>query len=97
MVLADYGEWVFATGGGDSEGFNDAALDTFQGHRVQSMVREVIQNSADARADRTPSQVLSGSTQALRGSYHHVVAGTLKSLPSVHRDRWADSMSANKT
>ena len=52
MVLADYGEWVFATGGGDSEGFNDAALDTFQGHRVQSMVREVIQNSADARADQ---------------------------------------------
>jgi len=53
MVLADYGEWVFARGGGDSEGFNDAALDTFQGHRVQSMVREVIQNSADARADQS--------------------------------------------
>ena len=45
------GKWVFAAGGGDSEGFNDAALDTFQGHGVQSLVREIIQNSADARSD----------------------------------------------
>lgn len=51
MPLADYGEWVFGSGGGVSVGFNDAALDTFQGHGVNSMVREIIQNSADARAD----------------------------------------------
>lgn len=51
MTLTETGRWVFAAGGGDSEGFNDAALDTFQGHGVQSLIREVIQNSADARAD----------------------------------------------
>ncbi len=51
MALTENGRWVFAAGGGDSEGFNDAALDTFQGHGVQSLVREIIQNSADARAD----------------------------------------------
>ena len=51
MPLAEYGEWVFGSGGGVSVGFNDAALDTFQGHGVNSMVREIIQNSADARAD----------------------------------------------
>ena len=53
MSLADFGEWAFAAGGGVSEGFNDAALDTFQGHGVQSMVREIIQNSADARFDKS--------------------------------------------
>ena len=51
VVPGTSGQWVFAAGGGDSEGFNDAALDTFQGHGVQSLVREIIQNSADARSD----------------------------------------------
>lgn len=58
MVSESLGRWVFAAGGGDSEGFNDAALDTFQGHGVQSLVREIIQNSADAREDPTqPTRV----------------------------------------
>ena len=58
MALAESGRWVFAAGGGDSEGFNDAALDTFQGHGVQSLVREIIQNSADARANEdSPTRV----------------------------------------
>lgn len=58
MALQETGRWVFAAGGGDSEGFNDAALDTFQGHGVQSLVREIIQNSADARADHSsPTRV----------------------------------------
>ncbi len=51
MASQASGRWVFAAGGGDSEGFNDAALDTFQGHGVQSLVREIIQNSADARSN----------------------------------------------
>jgi hypothetical protein len=58
VALEENGRWVFAAGGGDSEGFNDAALDTFQGHGVQSLVREIIQNSADARADEgSPTRV----------------------------------------
>lgn len=51
MTSEAIGNWVFAAGGGDSEGFNDAALDTFQGHGVQSLVREIVQNSADARSN----------------------------------------------
>lgn len=58
MSSGALGNWVFAAGGGDSEGFNDAALDTFQGHGVQSLVREIIQNSADARTDHSaPTRV----------------------------------------
>ena len=34
--------------GGQREGFNNSAMDHFKGHRLSSMVREVIQNSLDA-------------------------------------------------
>ena len=41
--------WKFPlNNGGENKGFNDAALDTFKGQRLSSMVREVIQNSLDA-------------------------------------------------
>ena len=41
--------WRFPpNSGGEIKGFNDAALDTFKGQRLSSMVREVIQNSLDA-------------------------------------------------
>ena len=41
--------WRFPpNNGGEIKGFNDAALDTFKGQRLSSMVREVIQNSLDA-------------------------------------------------
>ena len=36
--------------GGLAAGFNDSSIDTFKGHRISSLVREVIQNSLDARA-----------------------------------------------
>lgn len=42
--------WEFAAGGGDSAGFNEGAIDIFQGRGNQALVREIIQNSADARA-----------------------------------------------
>ena len=42
--------WEFPfNGGGASDGHNNGALDTFAGQRLSSMVREVIQNSLDAK------------------------------------------------
>jgi len=42
--------WQFpVNGGGLAAGFNDSSIDHFKGHRLSSLVREVIQNSIDAR------------------------------------------------
>ena len=42
--------WNFPlNNGGTATGFNDGAIDTFAGNRLSSVVREVIQNSLDAR------------------------------------------------
>ena len=44
--------WQFPfNGGGLAAGFNDSSIDHFKGHRLSSLVREVIQNSIDARKD----------------------------------------------
>lgn len=44
--------------GGQTQGFNDSSIDTFKGSRLQSLVRETIQNSLDARkAEDQPVQV----------------------------------------
>ena len=44
--------WKFPlNGGGLAAGANDGAIDTFKGHRLSSMVREVAQNSLDAVDD----------------------------------------------
>ncbi len=69
------GEWVFAAGGGDSEGFNDAALDTFQGHGVQSLVREIIQNSADARSNGSEPTRVAFSIFSIPGSEAPEISG----------------------
>jgi hypothetical protein len=43
-------QWLFPdNGGGLGAGFNDSSIDHFKGHRLSSLVREVIQNSIDAR------------------------------------------------
>jgi hypothetical protein len=43
-------QWRFPdNGGGLAAGFNDSSIDHFKGHRLSSLVREVIQNSIDAR------------------------------------------------
>ena len=34
---------------GATSGFNDGAIDTFAGNRLSSVVREIIQNSLDAK------------------------------------------------
>ena len=45
--------WQFPpNGGGEFVGFNNGALDHFQGQRLSSTVREVIQNSLDARKNK---------------------------------------------
>jgi hypothetical protein len=44
--------WLFPdNGGGSAAGFNDGAMDHFKGQRLSSVVREVVQNSLDARRD----------------------------------------------
>jgi hypothetical protein len=46
-------QWRFpSNGGGADEGFNNAAIDHFSGARIQSLVRESIQNSLDARKSK---------------------------------------------
>jgi len=43
-------QWLFPdNGGGLAAGFNDSSIDHFKGHRLSSLVREVIQNSIDAQ------------------------------------------------
>ena len=42
--------WEFpSNGGGEAGGHNVGAVDTFAGQRLSSLVREVIQNSLDAK------------------------------------------------
>jgi len=43
--------WHFpVSGGGVYDGFNDSGIETFAGNRFQSLAREVLQNSLDAKA-----------------------------------------------
>ncbi len=45
--------WVFpSNNGGEVDGFNNASIDTFNGTKLFSVVRETIQNSMDARLDK---------------------------------------------
>lgn len=47
-------KWVFpANNGGEIDGFNNSSIDTFNGRKLFSVVRETIQNSMDARLDET--------------------------------------------
>ncbi len=45
--------WNFpSNGGGQESGFNDSGIETFAGQPFESLAREIIQNSLDARASR---------------------------------------------
>ena len=45
--------WIFpSNNGGEVDGFNNASIDTFNGTKLFSVVRETIQNSMDARLDK---------------------------------------------
>ena len=47
-------KWVFPpNNGGEIDGFNNSSIDTFNGRKLFSVVRETIQNSMDARLDKT--------------------------------------------
>jgi hypothetical protein len=47
-------KWCFPdNGGGLAAGFNDSGIDTFKGHRLSSLVREIVQNSLDAGLIKT--------------------------------------------
>jgi hypothetical protein len=47
-------KWVFpSNNGGEIDGFNNSSIDTFNGRKLFSVVRETIQNSMDARLDKT--------------------------------------------
>lgn len=53
MIEENTIKWRFPpSGGGQQSGFNDGAIDHFKGHRLSSLVREVIQNSLDAGNNR---------------------------------------------
>lgn len=46
-------KWVFPpNNGGEVDGFNNAAINHFDGRKLFSVVRETIQNSMDARSDK---------------------------------------------
>ena len=46
-------KWIFPpNNGGEVDGFNNASIDTFNGTKLFSVVRETIQNSMDARLDK---------------------------------------------
>lgn len=51
--------WHFPdANGGQTQGFNDSSIDTFKGSRLQSLIRETIQNSLDARiSESSPIRV----------------------------------------
>ena len=44
--------WSFPPNNDTTSGFNDGAIDTFAGNRLSSVVREIIQNSLDARKNK---------------------------------------------
>jgi hypothetical protein len=47
-------KWVFPlNNGGEIDGFNNSSIDTFNGRKLFSVVRETIQNSMDARLDES--------------------------------------------
>jgi hypothetical protein len=47
-------KWIFpSNNGGEVDGFNNASIDTFNGTKLFSVVRETIQNSMDARLDKS--------------------------------------------
>lgn len=71
MIIVDRGlgnpAWHFAPSGGDAEGFNEGAIDIFQGQGLQSLVREVIQNSSDAQLDPSEPTEISFSVCEVSG------------------------------
>jgi hypothetical protein len=60
-------QWRFpSNGGGADEGFNNAAIDHFSGARIQSLVRESIQNSLDARKSKDEPVLVSFTFDEVR-------------------------------
>ncbi len=76
-------DWRFPlNGGGTDDGFNNASIDTFKGHRVFSLVRETIQNSLDARTDASqPVLVAFTDNDVPLGSFQ----GVSRLLPWLER------------
>jgi hypothetical protein len=67
--------WHFPNnGGGLAAGFNDSSMDTFKGHRLSALVREVIQNSLDARENKAEPVVVNFQITSLES----------QKLPEVH-------------
>lgn len=67
--------WEFPpNGGGRSDGFNDGALDTFAGQRLSAMVREIIQNSLDAKGGgcNGPVKVYFSLEKVTRNEFHGI-------------------------
>lgn len=62
-------QWRFPdNGGGLAAGFNDSSIDHFKGHRLSSLVREVIQNSIDAKLNNARPVVVDFQLNTLETS-----------------------------
>ncbi|MES9689144.1 hypothetical protein ABWK31_16930, partial [Bacillus sp. JJ353] len=66
-------KWNFPVNNdGAEEGLNDAGVETFKGAPLESLAREVIQNSSDARYDKTkPVRVIFDLIDVDTGYFPH--------------------------
>ena len=61
--------WHFPNnGGGLAAGFNDSSMDTFKGHRLSALVREIIQNSLDARENKEDPVVINFQISSIKSA-----------------------------
>lgn len=53
LLLGKY-QWLFPVNaaGGQPEGLNDSGVESFRGNQIESLAREIIQNSTDAKRDK---------------------------------------------
>lgn len=71
--------WIFpSNNGGEVDGFNNASIDTFNGTKLFSVVRETIQNSMDARLDKDKPVRVSFSLSDIEKSH---ATGIIELLP----------------
>lgn len=58
MMNFDGAKWIVSPSDNSIKGLNDSGIETFRGHLVQALAREICQNSVDARKDRTKPVVV---------------------------------------
>lgn len=80
-------EWKFPSNdGGRRDGFNEGAIDHFKGSRLSSIVREIIQNSLDARKDKDSPVVVNFHSFTMLASECPEVMTLKNSLTSCQKE-----------